>query len=359
MSSNAITTGTGRAPERKRNRRGFLAAGVATGLAALGLGRLASGDPAMATDGSPLIIGNYNTSSDPTYLIADGTLNATTLDVGNNGTGTGGTAIYAHTAATGGVNSPAVWGNSTANGGYGVLGRGFVGVNGDAGTAVQGVGVFGVTTDTTSETYGVYGRTQGSQGRAVFGWSQATAAGTGVWGQSNNGTGVGVRGYAWDNGTGQFGTGVMGTSGSTAFPPPPPIPNTGVFGVSVAPSGGAAPAGVVGDSTTTAGVAGFTAAPGRAAGEFTHTAGGVALKVAGAAQFAQSGLVAIAAGGKSATVTGVALRAASVVLATVQNPAGVFVQNAVPNVTGSAITINLNKAVPTGMTAKVAWFVVN
>ena len=102
MSSNAITTGAGQAPERKRNRRGFLAAGVATGLAALGLGRLASGDPAMATDGNPLIVGNYNLSSEPTYLVADGTLNATTLDVGNDGTGTGGTAIYAHTAATGG-----------------------------------------------------------------------------------------------------------------------------------------------------------------------------------------------------------------------------------------------------------------
>jgi len=31
----------------------------------------------------------------------------------------------------------------------------------------------------------------------------------------------------------------------------------------------------------------------------------------------------------------------------------------VPNVTGSKVTINLNKAVPAGKTAKVAWFVVN
>lgn len=135
-------------------------------------------------------------------------------------------------------------------------------------------GVIGETTNTTSETYGVHGRTFGSLGRAMFGWSLATSGGTGVWGQSNNGSGVGVRGYAWDNGTGQFGTGVMGTSGSTAFPPPPPVSDTGVFGVSVSPSGGASPAGVVGDSNTNAGVAGFASAASRGGGEFTHTAGG-------------------------------------------------------------------------------------
>ena len=107
-------------------------------------------------------------------------------------------------------------------------------------------GVIGETTNTTSETYGVHGRTFGSLGRAMFGWSLATSGGTGV----------------------------MGTSGSTAFPPPPPVSDTGVFGVSVSPSGGASPAGVVGDSNTNAGVAGFASAASRGGGEFTHTAGG-------------------------------------------------------------------------------------
>jgi hypothetical protein len=31
----------------------------------------------------------------------------------------------------------------------------------------------------------------------------------------------------------------------------------------------------------------------------------------------------------------------------------------VPNAAGSSFTINLNKAVPSGKTAKVGWFVVN
>jgi len=49
----------------------------------------------------------------------------------------------------------------------------------------------------------------------------------------------------------------------------------------------------------------------------------------------------------------------SLVLATVQSNAGVVVQSAVPNASKSKITIALNKAVPTGKTAVVAWFVVN
>lgn len=368
MSSDVVTAEAEQAGER--NRRGFLA-GLATGLAALGLWRLGSGDAAMAADGDVLRLGDVsNIASHRTQLVMDGTINDAAFVVANQGQGSAATGVFASTFGTG-SSAPAIWGSNLAVGGFGVygeaagsgstgvLGTASLGVHGNALSVVNGIGVFGETSDTTSETYGVHGRTQGPLGRAMFGWSQATTGGTGVWGQSNNGTGVGVRGYAWDNGTGHFGSGVMGTSGSTAFPPPPPISDTGVFGVSVAPSGGASPAGVAGDSNTNAGVAGFTSAPNHAAGEFHHTAGGVALKVMGPAQFAQSGLVSIAAGAKSATVTGVALRPASLVLATVQNSAGVFVQNAVPNVTGSKITLNLNTAVGSGKTAKVAWFVVN
>ena len=58
------------------------------------------------------------------------------------------------------------------------------------------------------------------------------------------------------------------------------------------------------------------------------------------------------------TKTGVALTAASLVLATLQqNRAGVFVQAAVPDVSRSSFTIHLNKAV--SASTKVAWFVVN
>ncbi len=91
----------------------------------------------------------------------------------------------------------------------------------------------------------------------------------------------------------------------------------------------------------------------------TNVSGGVALEADGPAKFSLSGLVSIAAGAKSATVTGVSLRSGSLVLATVQNNAGVSVSYALPNVSQSKVTITLNKAVPLGKTAMVAWFVVN
>jgi hypothetical protein len=102
-------------------------------------------------------------------------------------------------------------------------------------------GVYGQTVDTTSETYGVLGTTLGSQGRAVFGWSlNEDSGGTGVFGQSSAGTGVAVRGYAWDGtgASGTFGTAILGSSGSHGFPPPAPLPNTGVYGIGTNGRGG-------------------------------------------------------------------------------------------------------------------------
>jgi hypothetical protein len=79
---------------------------------------------------------------------------------------------------------------------------------------------------------------------------------------------------------------------------------------------------------------------------------------AGTTTFSRSGLLTVAAGKSSGTVTGVALTAASLVLATLQqNLSGVYVRSAVPNVAGSSFTINLSKA--PSASAKVAWFVVN
>jgi hypothetical protein len=101
-----------------------------------------------------------------------------------------------------------------------------------------------------------------------------------------------------------------------------------------------------------------------------NTAGGTALKVAGTAlltgsttfsgatTFGRSGVLTVAAGKATVTRSGVALTAASLVLATLQqNVAGVYVRAAVPSVSGSSFTVYLNKAVPAG--TKVAWFVVN
>jgi hypothetical protein len=69
--------------------------------------------------------------------------------------------------------------------------------------------------------------------------------------------------------------------------------------------------------------------------------------------------VSVPAGAKSAAVTGVSLRTGSLVLATVQNNAGVSVKYATPNVGASTIMIALSKTVPTGKTMVVAWFVVD
>jgi hypothetical protein len=86
---------------------------------------------------------------------------------------------------------------------------------------------------------------------------------------------------------------------------------------------------------------------------------GVALDSLGPTKFSLSGLASVAAGAKFKVVTGVSLRSESLVLATVQNNAGVAVAYVVPNVALSKITINLDTVVPVGRTAKVAWFVVN
>ena len=89
-----------------------------------------------------------------------------------------------------------------------------------------------------------------------------------------------------------------------------------------------------------------------------NTVGGTALQVAGPAVFSRSGTLTVAAGASSATKTGVALTAASLVLATLQqDKTGLYVRSAVPNVPGSSFTIPLSKAVTASIT--VAWFVVN
>jgi len=89
-----------------------------------------------------------------------------------------------------------------------------------------------------------------------------------------------------------------------------------------------------------------------------NTAGGNALQVSGTAAFSRSGVVTVAAGQSSATKTGVALTAASLVLATLQQDrAGIWVRSVVPNVAGSSFTIHVSKPVSAG--TSVAWFVVN
>ncbi len=153
----------------------------------------------------------------------------------------GGTGVYGRSFGTG------VYGSGANASSSGVVGSVTANKNEPEPASIPGVGVYGVTdvstgrgvygsvTSPTDENYGVLGSSQSPLGRAVFGWSlNESAGGTGVWGQSSSATGVGVRGYAWDGygKSGKFGTGVLGTSGSHAFPPPAAVANTGVAGFS-------------------------------------------------------------------------------------------------------------------------------
>jgi hypothetical protein len=89
---------------------------------------------------------------------------------------------------------------------------------------------------------------------------------------------------------------------------------------------------------------------------------GIGLTVVGASTFSLSGVATVAAGKKSVTVSRVALRRASLVLATIQQVAtGYTVASAVPNATSSQIVIHLNEIVAATFSSgiRVAWFVVN
>jgi hypothetical protein len=76
-----------------------------------------------------------------------------------------------------------------------------------------------------------------------------------------------------------------------------------------------------------------------------NTVGGTALQAsdrasfAGTTTFSRSGVLTVAAGTSKVAKTGVALTAASLILATLQQDvAGVWVRSAVPNVAGSSFT---------------------
>jgi hypothetical protein len=138
------------------------------------------------------------------------------------------------------------------------------------------------------------------------------------------GSGNGVAGYGGANG----GTGVLG-AGAGQSPDPP---GNGIHGLTSDARG----AGVIAE----------------------NTAGGTALRAIGTAKFSRSGKLTIRAGSSEVTKTGVPLTAASLILATLQqNVSGVYVQAAVPNVSGSSFSIHLNKAVSASI--NVAWFIVN
>lgn len=264
--------------------------------------------------------------------------------------------------------NPAIEGDNSNGTGAGVVGQ--VSNPANASPAVEGT--------TTGSGDGVYGSSSGGNG--VYGTINADGSGllggykAGVIGDVAHTDGV--------IGLSQTVNGVFGLSSTV----------NGVLGQSVGTSGIAGTAGVVGDSNTNAGVIGVSShAPGvighssgsdgvqgtsshagssgvyglnNAAGGwgvYAASSSGTALQVDGVASFSRSGAVSIPSGSKTATIT-VKVSTASLVFANLQNSLpGVFVEAVVPHaaVIGSNFQIVLSEAVPSGKTAKVAWFVVN
>jgi hypothetical protein len=102
------------------------------------------------------------------------------------------------------------------------------------------------------------------------------------------------------------------------------------------------------------GVQGFSF--GLGPGVLAQNTAGNALQVEGKAAFSRSGLATVPAGMRKTMVTGVALSAQSLILATAQSNAGA-VRSAVPDIPGGKFTIQLTKAATTDV--PVAWFVLN
>jgi hypothetical protein len=289
---------------------------------------LGEGNTATATTSLEAKLDNSSDSSEPTLLI-------TNLGTGPAIYGTNFTSFSAGTGpgvvglVVGGPDaSPGVWGQN------GSTGPGVLGDDLEIGT---GPGVFGQVQNTSNTSPAVQGESAGS-GPGVYGESigpsglSGTAGTAGVVGDSNTNPGV--------VGLSSVANGVKGITTATDY--------GGVIGFDQSSGGGF---GVQGYTESATGV-GISAV----AVESTATA----LQVEGVATFSRSGLVSIAAGKTTATITGVVLSASSLVLANLQNSlSGVYVVAVVTDVSGSKFEIYLSKAVPSGKTAHVGGLVVN
>jgi hypothetical protein len=327
---------------------------------------VAGAAPAQAANGDPVLQGDDNgpATSRTMVFTASNTEFASLADPNTSGKGSLGVfghgqdaGVLGEAAGTfasgvvgdGGGNGDGVHGNGSG------IGSGVSGLGGStSGFGVRGIGGpskgVGVQGEGTGGGTGVIGKggLGGGNGAQFFGSGSAT----GVVASGGPDNSVGVEGVGTGSGTGvagfggsNSGAGMMGEGG--------PPNGTGVQGTGLGAGDGVLGVasggnGVHGKATTAAGV-GVRA---------DNTAGGAALQATGPAIFSRSGVLTIGAGKSTATKTGVALTTASLVLATLQdNRAGIFVQAAVPNISGSSFTIHLSKAVSAN--TKVAWFVVN
>ena len=277
--------------------RSTVAAGIVSVAAVAAVLTPASG--ALATQGQPIIAGQLNTETTET-LVHNTSQIAACEGQGSGFTGSG----------------------LTACGEIGLIGRG------------TGLGVFGSVGDDSAAAIGVFGMSTSVGGLGVRGYHADDGAG--VSGQAEDG-GTGVEGEAGAGGTGVFGF----NSGTTGI---------GVHGVTdgvgSAVYGHARGSGVGINGETAAGIAVRATAAGT----------GTALQVLGKATFSRSGRVTIPAGTSAKTISMARVTTASMVFATAQQNANVFVKAVIP--AGGSFTIRLTGNAPAGG-LKVAYFVLN
>ena len=351
-------------------RRALMLGAGAAG-AGLAVAVLGSADPAAAANGGPVELGESNTASASTVITASGgnglngiTTSPETYSCGVYGEASSGIGVLGTPTTRSGLlggnlggeaipSIAAVVGDSGA--GVAILGVA------NEGTAVAGFAfgypaIYGVSEDAGGVVGLVVGDVQGQSG--VFGDDGTTTGGYGIQGTSTNGTGV----YGFQSSTsgllgesGPASAGVIGDSGD----------GPGVLGLSSATSAvygitsGNAQSGVYALDESTDGGYGVTAISMLGTGVFA--AGPVALQVDGVAKFSRSGVATVAGTAtdpaQTVIVTGVALTASSLILATPQGIVKkVAVEGVVPNVSGGSFEIYLTKAITVSL--KVAWFVV-
>jgi hypothetical protein len=326
-------------------------------------------------DGSGTGVAGIGGSSGGYGVVGNGGTNKAGVYGIGNGSGEGVVGVGNNYGVSGAGNTAGVQGSANLNsGGTGVQGQGdgtgagVTGVGGGSGAGVTGIGGqtngMGLYGNGYGGGGGVVGVANGSapgvaayshNGEGIYarsGQSDGTIPGrNGVHGVTDSPTAAGVCGEALGGGNGVLGSttsgsdgGVQGVNHGTG----PAVIGQSAGGTGVTGSGGVNGVGVSGTGNGTG--------PGVLA---NNTGSGPALSVIGPAAFNRSGVLTIAANKSSATLSGISLGAASLVLVTIQgNVAGIYVQG-VTVVSGSSgsFTVHLNKA--TTKALNVGWFVVN
>jgi hypothetical protein len=284
-------------------RRALMLGAAATG-AGVAASLVGGGLAEAAPDGSPpVLLGKSNTTSGATVV----TSRSHTGIAGHAQTNNQAGATGLNTAR--GANSFGVFGHSVHGTGVNGISQHGNGIVGNAST-VGFSGVAGIDSCLTKGAQGVYGQ---------------STRGDGVLGVSFNGTGV--------TGTCR----VVGTSGVFGLDQTPKAGSHGVIGQS--PHGD----GVFGNSPNGVGVH----------AESTH---GIALKVQGKTKFSTSGVVSVASGQRTMTVSVPGLTTSDLVLATIQRPeGGVFIEAAQPGADAFTITLSKNPSSP----MPIAWLVLS